>query len=151
MSAWLPSGSPPHATSYHIVSNRQYEQLAMSNRHGERPSTSFLLGQRQCDQGLHYANIQSLLAFSYLVFWCRPRLLFHSGDVNVQRAQASFLTRASVIYPRKIDILNMQDLTRAAASAGADAVLIVAPCIMKPASLDMLVEVCILEITKLRL
>jgi len=50
----------------------------------------------------------------------RPRLLFHSGDVNVQRAQ---------------------DLTRAAASAGADAVLIVAPCIMKPASLDMLVEV----------
>jgi len=50
----------------------------------------------------------------------RPRLIFHAGDVSVRQAQA---------------------LARQSAAAGADAVLIVAPCIMKPSSTEMLTKV----------
>jgi len=50
----------------------------------------------------------------------RPRLVFHAGDVNIQRAQA---------------------LARAAARTGADAILVVAPCIMKPGTLSLLLRV----------
>jgi N-acetylneuraminate lyase len=49
----------------------------------------------------------------------RPQLLFHSGDVSIAAAQ--HLTEQSVAY-------------------GADAVLIVAPCIMRPGTLNELVE-----------
>jgi len=50
----------------------------------------------------------------------KPRLMFHAGDINIQRAQA---------------------LAKAAGPAGADAILIVSPCIMRPATLDMLVKI----------
>ena len=50
----------------------------------------------------------------------RPRLMFHAGDVALERAK---------------------QLAAAAQAHGADAILIVAPCIMRPASLDMLVRV----------
>jgi len=50
----------------------------------------------------------------------RPRLMFHAGDINIPRAQV---------------------LAREARSAGADALLIVAPCIMRPATVQMLAEV----------
>lgn len=50
----------------------------------------------------------------------RPRILFHVGDVAVHRAMA---------------------LARDAEKHGADAILIVAPCIMRPESNEMLVKV----------
>ena len=50
----------------------------------------------------------------------RPRLMFHAGDIAVERAK---------------------QLAAAAQAHGADAILIVAPCIMRPASLDVLVRV----------
>ena len=50
----------------------------------------------------------------------KPLLLFHAGDVGVRRAAK---------------------LAAAAEANGADALLIVAPCIMRPATLEMLVQV----------
>ena len=50
----------------------------------------------------------------------RPRIMFHVGDVAVERALV---------------------LARAALEFRADAVLIVAPCIMKPATQEMLIRV----------
>ena len=50
----------------------------------------------------------------------RPRLMFHAGDIALQRAK---------------------QLAAAAQAHGADAILVVAPCIMRPASLDVLVRV----------
>ena len=49
----------------------------------------------------------------------RPKLLFHSGDISITAAQS---------------------LTRQAQAAGADSILLVAPCIMRPSSLEALVE-----------
>ena len=50
----------------------------------------------------------------------RPRIMFHVGDVAIERALI---------------------LARAAVEFRADAVLIVAPCIMKPATQEMLIRV----------
>lgn len=49
----------------------------------------------------------------------RPQLLFHAGDVNIPAAQ---------------------HLASQSKARGADAILIVAPCIMRPASIDALVS-----------
>jgi N-acetylneuraminate lyase len=49
-----------------------------------------------------------------------PKLMFNAGDVNLHRSQ---------------------DLARAAVKYGADAVLVLPPCIMKPGTLSMLVKV----------
>lgn len=49
-----------------------------------------------------------------------PRIMFHAGDVNLNRAIS---------------------LAAAAKSHGADEILVVAPCIMKPATQDMLIKV----------
>jgi len=58
-------------------------------------------------------------AIDQLPAGARPQLLFHSGDVSISAAQY---------------------LTGRATEAGADAVLIVSPCIMKPSTIEGLVD-----------